>query len=148
MKRPGRFVLAFSMTDAPYFVSITVMMTAVVPDLCFLIFCIFASNHNRTLKIMALFGLLGAIPHIIVLIATILYVSKRFTIEAFLMVIGAVTGLISFLFFTVGIPLMSIDYGLEYQSFMSIFSAISTLGSLAFAIGLLILLQKLATSKE
>lgn len=97
---------------------------------------------------MALFGLLGAIPHIIVLIATILYVSKRFTIEAFLMVIGAVTGLISFLFFTVGIPLMSIDYGLEYQSFMSIFSAISTLGSLAFAIGLLILLQKLATSKE
>lgn len=96
---------------------------------------------------MALFGLLGAIPHIIVLVATILYVSKRSTIEAFLMVIGAVTGLISFLFFTVGIPLMNIDYGLEYQSFMSIFSAIGTLGSLAFAIGLLILLQKLATGK-
>lgn len=97
---------------------------------------------------MALFGLFGAIPHLIILIATILYVSKRSTPEAFLMVIGAVAGLLSFVFFTVGIPLMSVDYGLEYQSFMSIFSAIGTLGSLAFAIGLLMLLRKLSTSKE
>lgn len=105
-------------------------------------FLYFHSNHNRTLKTMA-FGLFGAIPHIIILIATIIYVSKRSTIEAILMVIGAVTGLLSFLFFTVGISLLGIDY----QSFMSIIASIGTLGSLAFAIGLLILLRKLATNK-
>jgi NO-binding membrane sensor protein with MHYT domain len=90
-------------------------------------------------------GLFSLIPHLIVLIAAIQYVSKRSSPEGILITIGAAIGLLSSSVYTVGLPLLNSmnANGMEfYQSYWVIVSVVGTLGSFAFAIGLLLLVRK------
>lgn len=94
--------------------------------------------------ISILTGFLGAVPNIVILIATIMYVSKRSTPEAYLMLIGGITGLLTSLFYSVGMPLLTRDGGgwESYQYYVTAISAIGGIGSLSFAIGLVLLVRR------
>jgi hypothetical protein len=97
---------------------------------------------------MRFIGLLGTIPQVIVVVAVMMYVVKRTTAEAVLMVIGAVIGLITSLFYTVALPLLFDVYGSAwYESYIWIIGAIGTLGGLCFAVGLLLLIQNVLRAK-
>ena len=91
---------------------------------------------------MQFIGLLGSIPQIIVVVATLMYVTKRSTPEGMLMAIGAVIGLLVSLFYTVALPWLSGRYGMDwYQSKVIFISGIGIIGGLSFSIGLLMLVQ-------
>ena len=92
---------------------------------------------------MRFIGLIGTIPQVIVLIAVMMYVAKRFTAEAVLMMIGAIIGLISSVFYVLVLPWLSEAYGMDwYLSYATLIGVVGTLGGLCFAIGLLLLVQK------
>lgn len=92
---------------------------------------------------MRFIGLIGTIPQVIVLVAVLMYIAKRSTAEAVLMMIGAIIGLISSIFYVVALPWLSENYGMDwYMSYASVIGIVATLGGLCFAVGLLILVQK------
>jgi hypothetical protein len=93
-------------------------------------------------------GIFTLLPHIILLVAAILYVSKRPGPEGFLMAGGVIINVISSFIFTIGFPMLSNMGGLDpYQSYLIFVSAFSTLGSFAFAIGLLMLIRKVLDTR-
>jgi len=94
-------------------------------------------------------GLLGTIPQIIIVIAVSMYAAKRSSAEAVLMMIGAITGLLSSIFYTVALPWVINTYGITwYQSYSILISAVAMLGGLCFAIGLLLLVQNILSAKS
>lgn len=94
-------------------------------------------------------GILNFIPHIIILIAVGLYLKKHSTAEAIMMLVGAIIGTLSSVFFTMILPYLTQDGGYEtYQAYFGTISAVSTLGYLAFAVGLLLTFQKVVADKK
>ena len=94
-------------------------------------------------------GLLGTIPQIIIVIAVSMYAAKRSSAEAVLMMIGAITGLLSSIFYTVALPWVINTYGITwYQSYSILISAVAMLGGLCFAVGLLLLVQNILNTKS
>lgn len=96
------------------------------------------------------FSIFNLLSHVIVLIAVIQYVSKRPEPEGFLMLAGSVIGILHALMFIVVVPVLSEMGGMGdgwsyYQEYLEIISAVSMLGALAFAIGLLMLIRKVLT---
>jgi hypothetical protein len=97
---------------------------------------------------MRFIGLISTIPQIIVLIAVLMYVSRRATAEGMLMLIGAFIGVIASAFNIVGLPWLFEHYGSDwYTSYGMLIGAVHTLGGLCFAIGLLILIQNILKTK-
>ncbi len=97
---------------------------------------------------MRFIGLITTIPQLIVLIAVLMYVSRRATAEGMLMLIGSFIGVIASAFNIVGIPWLFERYGSDwYASYGMIIGAVHTLGGLCFAIGLLILIQNVLRTK-
>ena len=93
-------------------------------------------------------SLVTAIPNIIILIATLLYITRRFTMDGLLMMIGAVIGLLSSVFNTVIMPWLFGTYGVKwYESYMMLVAGTSVIGGLCFSIGLLLLVQNVLSSK-
>jgi hypothetical protein len=89
-------------------------------------------------------GILHLIPHAIVIVAVITYVSKRSTPEGTLMLVGSIASLLVSAFYTLGIPLLiKIDAYESLQSYMSLLSVAGILGALLFSIGLLLLVRKI-----
>lgn len=89
-------------------------------------------------------GLLGIVPHVIILIASITLNSKRPSSDATMMLIGAVISLGVSSFYSVIMPLLVKAQG-SYDSLTSYFGMISIIGTagwLLFAIGLLLFVQK------
>jgi len=94
-------------------------------------------------------GLLGTIPQIIIVIAVLMYAARRSSAEAVLMMIGAITGLLSSVFYTVALPWVINTYGITwYQSYSILISAVAMLGGLCFAVGLLLLVQNILNAKS
>lgn len=96
---------------------------------------------------MRFLGLLGAIPQIIVVTAVMMYVAKRFSVEAVLMMVGSIIGLMSSIFYVLVLPWLSEAYGMAwYPSYAALIGVVGTLGGLCFAIGLLLLVLKILKS--
>lgn len=94
-------------------------------------------------------GIFNLIPHVIVLIAVILYVKQYATPEGIMMLIGAITGTLFSAFYSIVFPYLVQNGGYDsYQNYMGTISAVSTLGYLSFAIGLLLTFQKITTDKK
>jgi hypothetical protein len=92
-------------------------------------------------------GILHLIPHVIVVVAVIIYVSKKTTPEGTLMLIGAVASLLLSAIYTLVIPLLIRTNEYEsMQSYIGLLSMISILGSLLFAVGFLLLIKKAVAS--
>jgi hypothetical protein len=90
-----------------------------------------------------LFRLLSLIPHIIVLIATLSYLSAHRTAEAYLMVAGACVGILISVFYTVLFPfLASTDQWRVVEPYLGMISLVGTIGAFAFAIGFLMHIRK------
>ena len=91
-------------------------------------------------------SLVGVIPSIAVLAATLYYVGKRSTPEGYLMFVGSLIGLLTHLFYTVGIPLLTRAGGADsfssYQAYLVPVGIISTIGAVLFAVGLFMLVHK------
>lgn len=91
-------------------------------------------------------NLIGIIPSVAVLAATIYYISKRSTPEGYLLAIGALIGLLTHLFYSVGIPLLTRSGGVDsfssYQAYLIPVGIVSTIGAILFAIGLFMLIHK------
>ena len=97
-----------------------------------------------------LFGFIGIIPSIIILIAAILFVSKFPGTEGYLLVGGAIVSLLVSAFYIVGLPLLT-STGDGYSSasnYFQIVSFIGTVGHVAFAVGFLMLIQKLIKARQ
>jgi hypothetical protein len=94
-------------------------------------------------------GIFNLIPHIIVLIAVILYVKKHATPEGIMMLIGAITGTLFSAFYSIIFPYLAQNGGYDsYQNYFGTLGAVSTLGYLSFAIGLLLTFQKIVADKK
>lgn len=91
-------------------------------------------------------NLISIIPSVAVLAATIYYISKRSTAEGYLMAIGSLIGLLTHLFYSVGIPLLTRSGGVDsfstYQAYLVPVGIISTIGAILFAVGLFLLVHK------
>lgn len=91
-------------------------------------------------------NLTGIIPSVAVLAATIYYISKRSTPEGYMLTIGALIGLLTHLFYSIGIPLLTRNGGADafsaYQAYIIPVGIISTIGAILFAIGLFMLVHK------
>jgi hypothetical protein len=90
------------------------------------------------------------LSNVIILIAVIQYVSKRPFTEGFLMLIGSVISILQSSLYVFGLPFLSEMGGMGdareyYLGYMKIAAEISTLGALAFGIGLLMLIRKVLT---
>jgi hypothetical protein len=93
-----------------------------------------------------LINLLYLIPHILVLVAVIQLLSKFSEPESYLLLIGAITGILSNLFYSFGIRFL--DGGTtDFYTYTSMVGIISGLGYLCFAIGLLLLVQRVLKTK-
>ncbi|SKC42927.1 hypothetical protein [Ohtaekwangia koreensis] len=93
--------------------------------------------------------IVSVIPSLAVLAATLYYISKRSAAEGYLMAIGALIGLLTHLFYVVGIPLLTrdgVDSYAAYQPYLIPIAILSTLGAMAFAIGLFMLIHKVVTT--
>jgi uncharacterized protein with PQ loop repeat len=91
-------------------------------------------------------NVISILPSVAVLAATIYYISKRSAAEGYLMAIGALIGLLTHLFYTVGIPLLTRNGGVDsysiYQAYLLPVGIISTIGAVLFAVGLFMLVHK------
>ncbi|MFD0999534.1 hypothetical protein ACFQ21_09460 [Ohtaekwangia kribbensis] len=91
-------------------------------------------------------NVISVVPSVAVLAATIYYISKRSAPEGYLMAIGSLIGLLTHLFYTVGIPLITRNGGVDsysmYQAYLLPVGIISTIGAVLFAIGLFMLIHK------
>jgi hypothetical protein len=88
-------------------------------------------------------GILHLVPHVIVIIAVIMYVSKKSTPEGTLMLIGSIMILLLSAIYTLAIPfLVRINEYESMQSYIGLLTMISIVGSLLFAIGFLMLIKK------
>lgn len=98
---------------------------------------------------MRFIGILGTIPQIIVVIAVVMYAAKRSTTEAVLLLIGAIIGLISSVFYSLALPWLFETYGSTwYESYISIIATVGMVGGLCFAIGLLLLVQNILKNRS
>jgi len=94
-------------------------------------------------------GILNFIPHVIILIAVILYAKKHPTPEGIMMLAGAIVGTLVSFFYTLIFPYLVRNDGYDsYQKYMGTVGAVSTLGYLAFAVGLLLTFQKIVSDKK
>jgi sulfite exporter TauE/SafE len=94
-------------------------------------------------------GLFNFIPHVIIMIAVILYVQKKSTPEGIMMLVGSIIGTLVSLFYTLIFPNLVRDDGYDtYQKYLGTIGVVSTLGYLSFAIGLLLVMQKIASDKK
>jgi hypothetical protein len=91
-------------------------------------------------------NIVSVIPSVAVLAATIYYISKRSAPEGYLMAIGALIGLLTHLFYSVGLPLLTRSGGVDsyamYQTYLVPVGIVSTIGAVLFAIGLFMLVHK------
>lgn len=91
-------------------------------------------------------GLLFIIPQIIILVACITYIGKNKSSHAILLLIGTSINLLVTLFHTVGIPILMKVVGADLYSgtinIFTIITPISFIGSILFAIGLLLLIKE------
>jgi hypothetical protein len=93
-------------------------------------------------------GILHLVPHIIVVIAVIIYVSKKSTPEGTLMLIGSIVSLLLSAIYTLAIPfLIRVNEYESMQSYIGLLSMVSMLGSLLFAIGFLLVIKKVVAEK-
>ena len=94
-------------------------------------------------------SILNFIPHIIILIAVILYVKKYSSVEGIIMLVGTIIGMLTSVFYTVVFPFLTQngDYD-TYKGSLQTVGTLSTLGYLAFAVGLLLAFQKVAAEKK
>lgn len=94
-------------------------------------------------------SLFSFIPHIIVLVAVIQYLNKFSGAEGVLMLIGAIIGILTSLFYGMVLPYLGRDNGYEnIQQYITLAGIVGTLGALSFAIGLLLAVQKLVSDKK
>jgi len=98
---------------------------------------------------MRFIGLITIIPQFILLIAVLMYVSRRSTAaEGILMLIGIIVGLFATIFNIVGLPWLFDLYGSGwYTTYGPIIGAVHTLAGLCFAVGFLILVQNALKTK-
>ena len=93
-----------------------------------------------------LIGLLYLLPHILILVAVIQLLSKFSEPESYLLLIGAITSILTSLFYTFGIQFVH-DQGVEFYEITTIVSAVAGIGHLCFAIGLFLLVQRVLKTK-
>jgi len=93
-------------------------------------------------------SIFSLIPHIIVLVAVILYVNKFASPEGIMMLIGAIIEIFTSLFYSFVLP----NWGSEgyeiMQPYFTVVGIITSLGFLSFAIGFLLAVQKLLADKR
>jgi hypothetical protein len=92
-------------------------------------------------------GFFNLIPSVLILIGAIQLVSKFFEPEAYLMLIGAITAILSTTFYSIVLPLLPSDVYSLQMSYFSIVGAVAGLGHLAFGIGFFLLVRKLVARK-
>ncbi len=87
--------------------------------------------------------LAGLFPQVLIFIGCIYYISKNSTLEGFLLFGGSLMGIFSSLYFFIVVS------GIGYNHFVTnIIYTLGTIGSISFAIGFFMLIQKLVKSKE
>jgi hypothetical protein len=89
-------------------------------------------------------SLVGVLPSLGVLGATIYYLTRRQSADAVLMFVGSLVAALVHLFYAVGLPLLLRgERGMDvYQRYTMPISILSTLGAIAFAIGLFMLIHE------
>jgi hypothetical protein len=83
-------------------------------------------------------GFFSLIPQLIIFVATIMYITKNKEIDAILLFIGSLTGIIVRFIFSGFIPFLN---SFDLPMIFNFIQLISVLGQIAFAIGLLLLIK-------
>jgi hypothetical protein len=87
--------------------------------------------------------LAGLFPQMLIFIGCIYYISKKSTLEGFLLFGGSLIGIFSNLYFLIVVSRMG------YNHFVTnIIYTLGTIGSISFAIGFFLLIHKLVATKE
>lgn len=85
---------------------------------------------------------LNLIPHILILVAAIQLTTKFSQAESYFILIGAITSLLSSVFFTFILRLLPTNTYEEQRGLIELVSAGSTLGFLLFGIGIFLLVKR------
>ena len=91
---------------------------------------------------------LSLIPHILILVAAFQLTSKFGQAESYLILVGAITSFLSSVFFTFILRLLPYDTYNEQRGLIELVSAGSTLGHLAFGVGIFLLVRKLIEGQK
>jgi len=86
-------------------------------------------------------GIFGLLPQLAITGICIYFVTKKPCAESYLMIIGSILGLLPNLFFSILMPLLyNFDFWqIAYQNFIIVARVIGIIGSVFFAIGLILL---------
>ncbi|HEY9045660.1 MAG TPA: hypothetical protein VIN08_07175 [Ohtaekwangia sp.] len=90
-------------------------------------------------------GLLGLLPTILILTASLYYVSRRSSADGYLMALGSLVSLFTQSFYSLGIPILrhlDMDVMAVYDRFSIPVGIVSVLSHLMFAVGLFMLIHK------
>lgn len=90
-------------------------------------------------------SLLGLIPALLILAATVYYTFKRPAVDGYLMAMGSLISMVTQTFYSLGIPIlrqMGMDVMAVYDRFSIPVGIMSILGHLMFAVGLFLLIFK------
>ncbi|MBI9058516.1 MAG: hypothetical protein JEZ01_12200 [Labilibaculum sp.] len=97
-------------------------------------------------------GLLFLIPQIMILVACIMNMANDKSGPAVLMVIGSSIGLLMTIFHSIAIPILIQSFGTDlYSGSINVFTIatpINFIGSILFAIGLLLLIQEKTKAQQ
>lgn len=96
-------------------------------------------------------NLVNVLPSVAILAATIYYISRRTTPQAYMLLSGSVISLFTQLFYAFGIPLLTrnapeVDFYSSYEAYLLPVSIASTIGSILFAVGLFMLIHEAVKS--
>lgn len=97
-------------------------------------------------------NLLFLIPQIIIIVACFINLNHRKSASGILLLIGAITNLLAFLFNSIAVPILMQQANMDMYSrtvdFLMISTPVSFIGSILFAIGLLLLIQEKTKAQQ